>query len=129
MASAHTSFDSSTPTDGAVLAEPVDEILIAFTNPATEAGDGFVVLDPSGQVRAPSSVTTEDGTLFRLAFDPPLDGGLVGVRWSVRAGDAHPIEGSFSFTVDDSAATAGAGSDAATPPTTAMRLQGQRRMR
>jgi copper transport protein len=112
-ASAHTDFVSSTPANGAVLAEPVDEILIAFTNPATEAGDGFVVLDPSGQVRAPSSVTTEDGTLFRLAFDPPLDGGLVGVRWSVRAGDAHPIEGSFSFTVGDGAA--GAASAGTTP--------------
>lgn len=111
-ASAHTDFVSSTPANGAVLAEPVGEILIAFTNPAVEAGDGFVVLDPSGQVRAPSSVTTQDGTIFRLAFDPPLDGGQVGVRWSVRAGDAHPIEGSFSFTVGD--ATAGAAS-ATTP--------------
>ena len=100
-ASAHTSFESSTPSNGEVLAEPVGEILIAFTNPASEAGDGFVVLDPSGQVRAPTSVSTQDGTVFRLTFDPPLDGGQVGVRWSVRAGDAHPIEGSFSFTVGD----------------------------
>jgi copper transport protein len=104
--SAHTSFESSTPSNGAVLAEPVDEIRIAFTNPAEEAGDGFVVLDPSGQVRAPSSVTTEDGRVFVLAFDPPLDGGQVGVRWRVRAGDAHPIEGSFSFTVGETAAMA-----------------------
>ncbi len=103
--SAHTSFDSSMPANGAVLAEPVDEILIAFTNPATEAGDGFVVLDPSGQVRVPSAVSTDDGKVFRLSFDPPLDGGQVGVRWSVRAGDAHPIEGSFSFTVGDAATT------------------------
>jgi copper transport protein len=112
-ARAHTDFVSSTPANGAVLAEPVDEILIAFTNPAVEAGEGFVVLDPSGQVRAPSSVTTEDGTVFRLAFEPALDGGQVGVRWSVRAGDAHPIDGSFSFTVGD--ATAAASSPAATP--------------
>jgi copper transport protein len=111
--SAHTDFVSSTPANGAVLAEPVDEILIAFTNPAVEAGDGFVVLDPSGQVRTPSSVTTDDGTVFRLAFDPPLDGGQVGVRWSVRAGDSHPIEGSFSFTVGEGAAGA---ASAATAP-------------
>ena len=114
-ASAHTSFESSTPANGAVLAEPVDEIRIAFTNPAQEAGDGFVVLDPAGQVRAPSSVTTEDGTVFVLAFDPPLDGGQVGVRWRVRAGDAHPIEGSFSFTVGDAAAMASATDAGATP--------------
>ena len=113
-ASAHTSFESSTPANGAMLVEPVDEIRIAFTNPAQEAGDGFVVLDPAGQVRAPSSVTTEDGTVFVLAFDPPLDGGQVGVRWRVRAGDAHPIEGSFSFTVGDAAAMASATDAAAT---------------
>ncbi|HUS42376.1 MAG TPA: CopD family protein [Ilumatobacteraceae bacterium] len=99
--SAHTSFESSTPSNGAMLAEPVGEIRISFTNPATEAGDGFVVLDPSGQIRTPSSVTTDDGRVFVLAFDPPLGGGQVGVRWSVRAGDAHPIEGSFSFTAGD----------------------------
>ena len=115
--SAHTSFESSTPANGAVLAEPVDEILIAFTNPATEAGDGFVVLDPGGQVRTPTSVSTDDGRVFRLTFDPPLDGGQVGVRWSVRAGDAHPIEGSFSFTVGaaGAAAAAGTATAAATP--------------
>ena len=37
--------------------------------------------------------------MFRLGFEPALAGGEVGVRWSVRAGDAHPIEGSFAFTV------------------------------
>ena len=101
--SAHTAFAGSTPANGSVVADPVSEILIAFTNPSTEAGDGFVVLDPTGQIREPSSVTTDDGTVFRLGFDPALSGGKVGVRWSVRAGDAHPIEGSFSFTVGNDA--------------------------
>jgi copper transport protein len=105
--SAHTAFAGSTPANGSVVADPVSEILIEFTNPSTEAGDGFVVLDPTGQIREPSAVTTDDGTVFRLEFDPALSGGKVGVRWSVRAGDAHPIEGSFSFTVgDDAPATA-----------------------
>ncbi len=108
--SAHTSFASSDPANGAVIAEPVDEITIRFTGVSKEAGDGFVVLDPAGQVREPTSVTTTDGKVFRLAFDPALDGGVVGVRWSVRAGDNHPIEGSFSFTVDEGA-TAAAGDD------------------
>ena len=110
--SAHTAFVGSTPADGQVVAAPVSEIVIEFTGVSEEAGDGFVVLDPTGQVREPSSVTTEDGKVFELAFDPPLSGGRVGVRWSVRAGDAHPIEGSFTFTVDDAVAAA--------PATTAM---------
>jgi len=97
--SAHTSFAGSTPANGSTVAGPVSEILIEFTNPSTEAGDGFVVLDPTGQIREPSTVTTDDGRVFRLGFEPALSGGEVGVRWSVRAGDAHPIEGSFAFTV------------------------------
>jgi len=95
--------NKSTPANGATVAEPVSEILIEFTNPSTEAGDGFVVLDPNGQIREPSTVTTDDGRVFRLGFEPALAGGQVGVRWSVRAGDAHPIEGSFAFTVGDAA--------------------------
>jgi copper transport protein len=103
--SAHTSFVGSDPANGAVVAEPVGEITLEFTGVSKEAGDGFVVLDPSGQVREPTSVTTADDKVFVLAFDPALDGGVVGVRWSVRAGDNHPIEGSFSFTVGADSST------------------------
>ena len=108
--SAHTSFAGSDPSNGAVVAEPVEEITLRFTGVSEEAGDGFVVLDPTGQVREPTSVTTADGKVFVLAFEPALNGGVVGVGWSVRAGDNHPIDGSFSFTVDE-AATAAAGDD------------------
>ena len=110
--SAHTSFAGSDPANGAVVSEPVDEITLRFTGVSEEAGDGFVVLDPAGAVREPASVTSADGKVFVLAFDPALNGGVVGVRWSVRAGDNHPIGGSFSFTVDETAAPV-AGSDMA----------------
>ncbi len=109
---ADTSFVGSDPADGAVVSEPVDTITIEFTGVSTEAGDGFVVLDPAGQLREPSSVVTEDGKVFRLTFEPALAGGVVGVRWSVRAGDAHPIDGSFSFTAGGTAAATAAGADA-----------------
>ncbi len=121
--SAHTSFVGSDPANGAVVAEPVDEITIQFTGVSQEAGDGFVVLDPTGQVREPASVTTTDGKVFRLTFDPALDGGVVGVRWSVRAGDAHPIEGSFSFTVG-AGATAAAADDMSSMSPTEMAAMG-----
>ena len=116
--SAHTSFVRSDPANGAALTEPVDEITIEFTGVSTEAGDGFVALDPSGELRRPTSVTTTDNKVFLLSFDPALSGGVVGVRWSVRAGDAHPISGSFSFTAgggvpvaDDTTLAGGRGSD------------------
>ena len=38
---AHTDFDSSLPTDGAVVEGPLSEVVVNFTNPATPAGEGF----------------------------------------------------------------------------------------
>lgn len=98
-ASAHTGFESSDPADGAVLDAPVDVITLVFTGPAEPTGDGFQVLDPSGELRQPTEATTDDGSAWVLRFDPPIAGGAVGVRWMVKAPDAHPIDGSFSFTV------------------------------
>lgn len=98
-ASAHTGFESSNPGDGQTIDQPVAEISLTFEGEATPAGEGFVVLDPSGIIRAPDEVTSDDNLTWTLRFDEPLAGGVVGVRWQVAAPDAHPIDGSFSFTV------------------------------
>lgn len=114
VVSAHTDFVSSTPTDGAVVDAPLSEVVVNFTNAAQPAGEGFELLDPTGSIRRPSAVDETDGTSFVLAFDPPLQEGTYGLRWQVRAGDAHPISGSFQFEV---AGPAPATSDAgAVPP-------------
>lgn len=97
---AHTGFESSSPGDGEVVSSPVDTVTITFTGPATPVGDEFVALDADGQLQEPVAVSTTDDMVFDLRFDPPLAGGSVGIRWSVQAADAHPIEGAFSFTVD-----------------------------
>jgi copper transport protein len=110
-ASAHTGFESSTPSDGAVIDTPVDLITIVFTGEATPVGDKFVALTPDGVVQEPVDVQTLDNKLFSIRFDPPLAGGQIGLRWNVQAADAHPIEGAFSFTVNATAPTT-------VPPTT-----------
>lgn len=96
---AHTDFDFSLPTDGAVVPEPVDEITIGFTLPVTLVGNGFEVLDPQGKVLEPFAVTDDD-TVFRLQLDPPIAGGEAAVRYEVRAEDGHTLTGGFRFTVD-----------------------------
>lgn len=99
-ASAHTGFESSNPIDGSSIGAPVDLVTIAFSGPADPAGEGFIILDPSGAVRTPDMVSSDaDKQAWSLGFDPPLTDGVVGVRWTVQAPDAHPISGSFSFTV------------------------------
>ncbi|MEQ8437253.1 MAG: CopD family protein [Ilumatobacter fluminis] len=97
---AHTDFESSTPADGATVEGPLSEITVTFTSSAEPAGEGFELLEPSGEIRQPTSIAPTDGTTFVLTYDPPLEAGTYGLRWHVRAGDAHPIDGSFSFTVD-----------------------------
>lgn len=99
-ASAHTGFESSDPADGVVLAEPVEVVTITFTGDATPVGDQFVALNAAGELQAPVEFTTEDDRVFVLRFDPPLAGGAIGIRWNVKAADAHPIDGAFSFTVE-----------------------------
>jgi copper transport protein len=98
-ASAHTGFQSSTPSEGAAMDEPVSLVTIVFTGEANPVGDQFVALTPDGVVQVAASFVTVDDKIFSITFDPPLAGGRVGIRWNVQAADAHPIEGAFSFTV------------------------------
>lgn len=97
-ASAHTGFESSDPADGTTIETPVDTITLVFSGEAEPTGDGFRVLDPTGELREPTQATTADGLTWILRFDPPIAGGQAGVRWMVKAPDAHPIDGSFAFT-------------------------------
>lgn len=116
VASAHTDFESSVPADQSTVDGPLDEVTINFTNPAIESGSGFELLDPDGNLRAPTSVDPTDGTTFVLHFDPPLTAGTYGVRWKVQAGDAHPIEGSFQFDVAQPTTTTIAPTPTSTTP-------------
>ncbi len=98
-ASAHTAFVSSNPADGATLDEPVSEITVVFSGEAQPSGEGFVVLDPSGELRTPDRVSSRDNLSWTMHFNAPIEGGTAGARWTVAAPDAHPIEGSFTFSV------------------------------
>lgn len=96
--SAHTAFERSQPSDGATVTRPVERITLTFSGPASPAGSGFTVLDPSGRVRSPRATPSADGRRWTLRFETPLTGGDVAVRWRVKAPDAHPISGAFRFT-------------------------------
>ena len=118
LAQAHTELDYSLPADGTSVGEPVDEIVMSFTSPVSLVGDGFRVLDPQNQEFSPV-VVTDDDTLFRLQFDPPLAGGTVAVRYEVRADDGHVVAGHIVFDVDaPQAGTAPSTTLATTTPAT-----------
>lgn len=117
-AGAHTGFESSDPADGSVVEADLDTITIVLTNKADPAGEGFVVLDPELGLREPDSVERPEIGVFVLRFDPAVSAGDVGVRWTVQAPDAHPIEGTFRFTVEAStppSPSSGTAPDGTTP--------------
>lgn len=96
---AHTEFSLSDPANESVLVSPLSEINVVFEGVAEPAGDGFLVIDAAGVVREPDTVSSADNLTWVLGFDEPLAEGILGVKWSVAAPDAHPIEGSFRFTL------------------------------
>ena len=112
-AAAHTGFESSDPADGAIVEAPVDTVTLVFTGAAEPTGSGFEALNPTGEIVTPTEATSDDGSTWKLHFDPPLGEGLVGLRWMVKAPDAHPIDGGFSFTITPAPASA-----EEVPPTT-----------
>lgn len=115
-AAAHTGFESSIPADGAVVVEPVTEIVITFSGPSEPVGEGFVILLPTGEVVEPTEVTLVDEVSWVLRLPETLMAGVVGVRWQVQAPDAHPIDGSFSFTVAVPAAASAATEESTVVP-------------
>jgi methionine-rich copper-binding protein CopC len=114
---AHTEVDYTLPTDGASVGEPVAEITVAFTEAVTLVGPGFEVLDPEGNILTPFAVTDDD-VVFRLQLEPPLGGGVVGVRYEVTSADGHVVSGAFSFTVSVPAPTTTTTPATTTPATT-----------
>ena len=48
VALAHTDFESSMPSDQEIVAGPLDQVIVDFTNPANVAGEGFELPRPVG---------------------------------------------------------------------------------
>jgi len=133
-AAAHDRLVSSDPADGATVETLPAALTLTYSAEPMDAGDGTAVA-----VAAPSGadVTAGDPVIEGANVSVPLaeaaEAGVYTVTWRVVSSDGHPIDGSFSFTVDTpstplptaeptqtpDATVAPAPSDEATPETTA----------
>lgn len=98
-AAAHDQLLSSVPADGETLTAAPAELGLTFNAELAAIGSAVLVAAPDGtDVSAGEPVTA--GTQVTV----PLAGGLVAgtyqVTWRVTSSDGHPIEGTFSFTLD-----------------------------
>ena len=101
---AHTDLASSTPADGEVVADAPDRVTLVFGGPVEPVDGGVTLLDGVGEPMDAVVEVSADGTLAAVPA-VPLDAGVYGVSWAVRAGDAHPKRGTFTFEVAPAEAT------------------------
>ena len=114
-AAAHADFLGSNPADGEVVEGPLESVALRFSAPVEPALGGFELLVNGVEVD-PAAEPADGGAVWIITTREPLVG-EIGVRWSVKAPDAHPISGTFSFRVI--AAPASASSTSAPPDTVA----------
>ncbi|MCA5924513.1 copper resistance CopC family protein [Curtobacterium oceanosedimentum] len=103
-ASAHSTLTSSSPTDGAVLTEPLDSVDLTFSEAplaGLDAGLRIEVTDADGTDVASGAVTVS-GTTMSRAVD--LERGAYSVLWRYVSPDGHPIEGTLAFDYRPAAA-------------------------
>lgn len=118
---AHDRLVSSDPADGATVATAPAAITLTFSDDVLDvspvvrvtAQDGTVVVEAAPRV---------EGTTATLDLPNGLPAGTAAVQWRVVSADGHPIEGDFSFTVEQGSApgatTEAPASEAPTEPGT-----------
>ena len=104
-AAAHDVLISSDPVDGAVLETSPAQITLTFNNDLSTLGGQVLVTDEAGETIS-SGAPAIEGTTAAIGLPDALDNGTYSVAWRAVSSDSHPIEGTFTFTVADPAATA-----------------------
>ncbi|AKU18414.1 copper resistance CopC family protein [Luteipulveratus mongoliensis] len=94
-ASAHDVLISTSPKDGATVAQNPANVVLTFNNPALATGSVIQVTGPSGRVDE-GKPTFVDHTVTQPLKPGPA--GAYTVKWRVTSVDGHPISGSFRFT-------------------------------
>ena len=115
-AGAHAKLESTDPENLSTVTSPVQEIRFTFTKASEPVDERFSVEGPDGEVSIASVESLEDGLVVLLRLAEPADAGRYRVRWGIRAGDSHSMNGAITFTV--AAASDAAGSLAPASPST-----------
>lgn len=104
-AHAHDTLIETDPSDGETLETSPEAITLTYSADVLEVSPVVRIDDADGE--PVSEVTpTVDGPTVTAELEEPLAAGTYTVQWRVVSSDGHPIEGSFTFDVEQD--TAGA---------------------
>jgi hypothetical protein len=98
QAEAHARLVSAEPAADAEVTAP-ETIVLHFDEPLQAALSSLKLTDIDGNPVVVSAATAPDASSLAAQPDMPLVPGLYTVSWTVAGADAHPMQGSISFTV------------------------------
>ena len=98
QAFAHSYLSGSTPTDGEVLTESIQQITLNFEGNIME-GSFLSIETIKGEEIKVTNIEIGDGFLTSM-LEEPLTNNKYIVNWSIISADGHPLEGTYSFTVN-----------------------------
>ena len=95
---AHTHLTETNPADGATVTEAISTLTLQFDG---QVGEGsFVELTTStGKEVEISSIEIGDDNMTATVAEPLTNDNYT-VDWSIISADGHPLQGSYTFTVD-----------------------------
>ena len=97
-ASAHAVLESSTPADGANVAQAPSEVTLEFSENLRAPADAVRVLDAAG-TRVDTGKVKVEGHVVHATLKPSLPDGAYIVSWRVISADSHPVRGAFTFAI------------------------------
>lgn len=98
-ASAHDGLEESAPSDGQVLTTEPAQVVLTFTAAQLGVGTAVAVTGPDGEAWSEGDAVV-DGAVVTQPLRPGMPAGAYVVEWRSVSSDGHPIDGTFTFTVD-----------------------------
>ncbi len=96
LTSAHTTLESSNPSDGQVITEPIKQVSLEFESTLEKLST--LSLIQSGKEIAVKDIKVENN---KMIADLPVDlqNGNYEIQWKIFGEDGHPITGEIEFKV------------------------------
>ena len=98
---AHTTLSTSSPAEGTVVVEPLDEVVLTF---GTVIEEGSVMtLESEGTTYEFDEIVILDGVMTGTLAEELPNAAYI-IRWEIIGADGHPIEGEVAFELNVEAA-------------------------
>lgn len=96
--SAHTSISTSNPSEGQVVTENLEQIILTFATTIEELSTMDLIKD--GNVIPLEGIKVENKQLMGT-IAKPLENGSYIIQWKIVGEDGHPIKGEINFVVQN----------------------------